>query len=129
MNSSDRDRADLTPMTASQPIHRPWGRFTVLGESQAYKVKSIEVMPRQRLSYQKHRFRSEHWFIVAGSATVTIDGAEHHIGAGDAIDIPRGSAHRIANADDTMLTFVEVQTGEAFDETDIIRIEDDYDRA
>ena len=47
---------------------RPWGSFTVLDESEIYKVKRLEVLPGKRLSYQRHSRRSEHWFVVRGSA-------------------------------------------------------------
>ncbi|GIT33473.1 MAG: hypothetical protein Ct9H300mP3_10040 [Gammaproteobacteria bacterium] len=35
------------------------------------KVKLIRVMPNQKLSLQKHNFRSEKWFVVQGKAKVT----------------------------------------------------------
>ncbi|MDQ3373962.1 MAG: phosphomannose isomerase type II C-terminal cupin domain, partial [Acidobacteriota bacterium] len=50
---------------------RPWGSFTVLDESESFKVKRIEVLPNKRLSYQKHGRRAEHWFVVQGVAKVT----------------------------------------------------------
>ena len=109
---------------------RPWGRYTVLDESGAHKVKRIDVRPGSRLSYQRHQRRAEHWFVVEGRAVVTLDGATHELVAGDAIDIPRGGAHRIANPSaDTPLVFIEVQHGEYFGEDDIERLEDDFGRA
>ena len=42
------------------------GRFTVLGDDEDCKVKRITVDPGQRLSYQRHEHRSEHWVVVAG---------------------------------------------------------------
>ncbi len=55
---------------------RPWGSFTVLDETTSCKVKRLEVLPGKRLSYQKHKYRSEHWFVVEGEALVTLDGEE-----------------------------------------------------
>jgi len=52
--------------------HRPWGTYTVLEEGEHYKVKRIIVKPGKRLSLQKHFYRSEHWVVLSGSATVTI---------------------------------------------------------
>jgi uncharacterized cupin superfamily protein len=92
-------------------------------------VKRITVRPGKRLSYQRHARRAEHWFVVGGTATVTLDDAERTLGAGDAIDIPRGSAHRIANPGAEPLVFVEVQVGDYFGEDDIERLDDDYGRA
>ena len=108
---------------------RPWGRYEVLQESASHKVKCIWVSPGKRLSYQRHKFRAEHWFIVAGDAEVTIDGATERLGPGDSVDFGIGVAHRIANVGQTDLIFVEVQTGTSFDEEDIERLEDDFGRA
>jgi hypothetical protein len=48
---------------------------------------------------------------------------------GDAIDVPRGAAHRIANRGEDDLIFVEVQHGDYFGEDDIERLYDDFGRA
>jgi mannose-6-phosphate isomerase len=108
--------------------HRPWGCYEVLVDEPDHKVKRIVVYPEKRLSLQRHRRRSEHWFILQGSALVTLGDREVRLRDGDSIDIPRGSAHRIFNAGSGMLTFIEIQTGEYFGEDDIERIEDDFGR-
>jgi mannose-6-phosphate isomerase-like protein (cupin superfamily) len=109
-------------------VDKPWGSYTVLEDQDTYKVKRIEVFPGQRLSYQTHQRRAEHWMIVRGRARVTIDEKEVNLSEGQAIDIPRGAAHRIANPGTDLLTFIEIQTGEYFGEDDIVRFEDDYGR-
>lgn len=108
---------------------RPWGSFTVLEEADLYKVKRIEVIPGKRLSYQKHFKRAEHWYVVQGQATVTLDGSEMTLQAGQAVDIPVNTAHRVENRGDERLVFIEVQSGSYFGEDDIVRLEDDYGRA
>jgi mannose-6-phosphate isomerase len=109
---------------------RPWGNYTVLSDEAAdHKVKRIVVHPGKRLSYQRHARRSEHWFIVAGTASVTLDGTVIELGPGDAIDIPVQAAHRVANEGDRDVVFIEVQHGTYFGEDDIVRLEDDYGRA
>jgi len=81
---------------------RPWGNYTVLDDDEPdHKVKRLVVHPGKRLSYQRHSKRAEHWFIVAGTAQVTLDGVVTELHAGDSIDIPLESAHRVANAGDT----------------------------
>jgi mannose-6-phosphate isomerase len=107
---------------------RPWGTFTVLDEGESYKVKRIEVLPGKRLSYQKHAQRAEHWFVVQGTATVTLDDREITVRTGDAIDIPVGAAHRIENPGDDLLVFIEVQRGSYLGEDDIVRLQDDFGR-
>ena len=107
---------------------RPWGNFTVLDEADGYKVKRIEVFPEKRLSYQKHRHRSEHWMVVAGVAKVTLDGREITVVTGDTVDVPIGAAHRIENVGSEMLIFIEIQRGTYLGEDDIQRLQDDFGR-
>lgn len=107
---------------------RPWGSYTVLEEASTFKVKRIEVLPRKRLSYQKHSKRAEHWFVVTGTAKVTLDDEEIIVSAGESIDIPIGAAHRVENPGDEDLIFIEVQRGTYLGEDDIVRLEDDFGR-
>ena len=107
---------------------RPWGTYEVLDEGPTFKVKRIEVLPNKRLSYQKHSQRAEHWVVVTGTAKVTLDGAEIAVPAGQAIDIPKGAAHRVANESQDLLVFIEVQRGDYLGEDDIVRLQDDYGR-
>ena len=109
--------------------HRPWGMYTVLDDDGTHKVKRIVVLPDKRLSYQRHARRSEHWFIVRGTAQVTLDGDVIELSAGDSVDIPVGTNHRIANATDSDVVFIEVQHGDYFGEDDIVRLEDDFGRS
>ena len=108
---------------------RPWGTFTVLDEANEFKVKRIEVLPNKRLSYQKHTRRAEHWFVVRGTAKVTLNEAEILVKTGEAIDIGLGDKHRVENPDSKeLLIFIETQTGDYFGEDDIERYEDDFGR-
>jgi len=100
----------------------------VLEEGRNFKVKRIEVLPGKRLSYQKHSQRAEHWFVIEGTAKVTLDNRDVLIAAGEAIDIPVGSAHRVENPGQEDLIFIEVQRGNYLGEDDIVRLEDDFGR-
>lgn len=108
---------------------RPWGNYTVLEEAPTFKVKRIDVLPGKRLSYQKHAQRAEHWYVVAGTAKVTLDGQDITVSHGEAIDIPIGAAHRVENPGTEDLIFIEVQRGSYLGEDDIVRLEDDFGRA
>src|SRR5215207_4547875 len=107
---------------------RPWGSFTVLDEGQGFKVKRIEVLAGKRLSYQKHARRAEHWFVVKGTAKITLNGEDFIKTAGEAIDIPVGAAHRVENPGAALMVFIEVQQGDYLGEDDIVRLEDDFGR-
>lgn len=112
------------------PIYdeRPWGSFTVLDEGDGFKVKRIEVLPGKRLSYQKHKHRNEHWFVVTGTALVTLDGEIIAVRSGENLDIPLGAAHRVENQGKETMIFIEVQRGRYLGEDDIERLEDDFGR-
>jgi mannose-6-phosphate isomerase len=107
---------------------RPWGTWHVLDEAEGYKVKRIEVRPHQRLSYQTHEHRAEHWIVVSGVATCVIDGSDVVARTGDTVEVPIGAAHRITNVHDQDLVIIEIQRGAYTGEDDIVRLEDDYGR-
>lgn len=107
---------------------RPWGHYEILSDGADFKTKVITVLPGKRLSYQQHAKRSEHWFVVKGSGEVVLDGTSTSIKAGEAVDVPVGTPHRIGNTGDDDLVFVEVQHGTYFGEDDIVRLEDDFGR-
>jgi mannose-6-phosphate isomerase len=65
---------------------------------------------------------------VTGLARVTLDGREIMLAQGETIDVPAGVAHRIENAGESMLIFIEIQTGTYFGEDDIVRLQDDFGR-
>jgi mannose-1-phosphate guanylyltransferase/mannose-6-phosphate isomerase len=108
---------------------RPWGRFHVLEDTDFFKSKVITVWSGQKLSYQSHKKRAEHWMIVKGEAEVTLDGETHRLKYGEHIHIPLGAKHRMANPGKEDLVFIEVQVGSYFGEDDIVRYEDVYGRS
>lgn len=116
-------------MIAIESEDRPWGRFFVLHNEPTYKLKRIEVNPGERLSYQYHQKRSEVWTIVEGVGTITLNGDIKEYSRGETVLIPQGVKHRIENKGSEKVVFIEVQTGTYFGEDDIVRIEDDYNRA
>jgi mannose-6-phosphate isomerase len=108
---------------------RPWGSWHVIDVNHGYKIKRIHVNPGCRLSYQTHDHRSEHWVVVFGIATCTIDDLTTTAGPGESVDVPQGAKHRLANEGAQELVIVEVQHGAYTGEDDIVRIEDDYGRS
>jgi mannose-1-phosphate guanylyltransferase len=108
--------------------HRPWGTYTILDESDAYKVKRIVVKPGKRLSLQKHQHRSEHWIVVSGTAIVTRGTEEYPVRPNESTYIPMCEVHRLENVGKIPLVMIEAQVGEYVGEDDIVRIEDDFER-
>jgi mannose-6-phosphate isomerase-like protein (cupin superfamily) len=108
---------------------RPWGTWQVIDVGDRFVVKRITVLPGKRLSYQYHKHRMEHWVVVQGQATITLDDRKVPLDQDEHIHIPVGAKHRIENKTDEEVVFIEVQSGDQLDEEDIIRIEDDFGRA
>ncbi len=108
--------------------HRPWGTYTILDDSRGYKVKQITVRPNAKLSLQYHHHRSEHWIVVSGTATVTIDDRTFELRQNESTFIPMEARHRLANNQAEDLILIEAQVGTYLGEDDIVRLQDDYKR-
>jgi len=108
--------------------HRPWGTYTILENSDKYKIKRIVVKPGKRLSLQKHFHRSEHWIVVSGTALVTVGENETLVRPNESTYIPMGEIHRLENPGKVDVVLIEAQVGSYLGEDDIVRIEDDFRR-
>jgi mannose-1-phosphate guanylyltransferase len=110
-------------------VKRPWGNYEILTKGQKFRVKKIVINPLSSISLQKHFFRSEHWVIVNGTASIEKNSKFFELESDQSIYIKRGDIHRISNNDPLKpLEFIEVQTGENISESDILRIKDNYGR-
>ena len=108
---------------------RPWGWYEAVSVAPGNKIKRIGVLPGRQISLQKHQHRAEHWVVVAGTATVTVDQQVLTLVVGEHVDIAVGQVHRLANLSTEPVEIVEVQLGAYLEEDDIVRLCDDYGRA
>ena len=108
--------------------YRPWGWFESLVLMPNYQVKRLQVYPKASLSLQSHKYRSEHWVVVSGRATVCRDEDMFVLNFNESVYIKAGQKHRLVNETDEPLTLIEVQTGSYLGEDDIVRYEDIYHR-
>lgn len=109
-------------------VQKPWGLYQILEQGKNYLVKNILVKPGGKLSLQSHKYRSEHWIIVEGVATITINKKIKNLKSNENIFIPKQEKHRLENNKKKNLIVVEVQYGNILQEKDIIRYEDAYGR-
>jgi len=109
-------------------VHRPWGWYDSIDESERFKVKRIQVKPGASLSLQKHYHRTEHWIVVKGTAEVTCGDQTFILTENQSTYIPLGALHRLANPGTIALEIIEVQSGSYLGEDDIVRFEDHYGR-
>jgi mannose-6-phosphate isomerase len=106
---------------------RPWGNFQQFVLNEAVTVKIITVNPGQRLSLQTHGHRDEMWQVLDVPLDLQIDDGTVASKPGERVWVPRGAKHRIANSGSEPGRLLEIAFG-VFDEDDIERLEDDYDR-
>ena len=111
-------------------VFRPWGWYiNVFGNDHSgYKMKSIAVYPKKRLSLQSHKYRCEHWVIVRGIANVQCGEKTTVMTSGEHVYIPTNALHRIENVGEDILEFTETQIGGYLGEDDIVRYQDDFGR-
>ncbi len=109
---------------------RPWGEFYGWNAGKEWKLKTVHIKPGKRLSLQYHNHRSELWTLVEGDATATIeaDGKRERVRLikGQIFTVPVRAVHRLESRRGGVI--VEIALG-AFDENDIVRLEDDHGRA
>ena len=111
-----------------EKTEKPWGYYLPILEEDFCKVKKILIKPGEAPSYQYHFKRSEVWVVVKGQGSVKIDDNCTECSVGSVIVVPVGAKHQIKNTGTDDLVFVEVQLGESFEESDIVRVEDKYGR-
>ena len=110
-------------------VSRPWGNYIVLAKSKNFLIKKIVVNPKGILSYQSHNYRSEHWVVIEGKATIVVDKKTYYKSKNENIFIPIKAKHRVSNeSTKNKLVIIEVQTGIKFLESDIKRYSDIYGR-
>ncbi len=108
--------------------YRPWGSFKIIEKNPSFIVKKLHILPKHKLSLQKHMYRSEHWTVVEGSANITLNNKTIVLKKNQSIYIPKKAIHRIENKTTKNLVIIETQVGEKLSEDDIIRYEDPYNR-
>ncbi|MEO9321548.1 MAG: phosphomannose isomerase type II C-terminal cupin domain [Nitrososphaera sp.] len=105
---------------------RPWGRFERFTQNQPSTIKLIYLDGDKRLSLQYHDRRKEFWKVIKGPIRVQLDKETRTLETGESIMIPEKSVHRLMGAG-TNAIILEISVGD-FDESDIVRLEDDYKR-
>jgi cytidyltransferase-like protein len=103
-------------------VERTWGYYRVLHDVPGTKVKELTVNPGQKLSMQRHQQRAEFWFVSEGVATVKWDDHGHTTIKKHGTDvIYKEEWHQLINNTEQPLKIIEIQYGEACDESDIER--------
>lgn len=105
---------------------RPWGNFERFTHNEISTVKILTVNPNEELSLQYHHNREEFWRILEGTGSFFI-GDKTIVGQkGYEFFIPKKTVHQIKTAN-ASVSILEIAFG-YFDENDIVRLKDKYNR-
>ena len=124
----DLKEKNFREIKENKKVYRPWGFYISSIEDKKWKVKLIFVKPKESLSLQKHQYRSEHWVVVSGKATIEVNDNKFYLSQNESTYIPIGAKHRLSNQGSEPLLLVEIQSGSYLGEDDIIRYADNYGR-
>lgn len=109
-------------------VDKPWGYYIDYVREDNVVMKELGVDSGKRLSLQSHLLREEYWTVISGTGIATVDEENIPLHSGRAVFVGKGQKHRISNNGSELLRIAEVQLGECR-ENDIVRYEDDYNRA
>jgi mannose-6-phosphate isomerase len=111
-------------------IEKPWGYELLWTHTDHYAGKVIHIDAGRRLSLQYHDHKYESILVLSGTLLLHHGQGEDarviELEPGESHDISVGDIHRFAAPPDTDVEIVEVSTPEL---DDVIRLEDDYQRA
>jgi mannose-1-phosphate guanylyltransferase/mannose-6-phosphate isomerase len=95
----------------SNIFYTSWGIKETLSTAPGYKVKKITIFPGKFLTKHIHKLRSEHWSIVSGTATITLNDYTKDYLKNESIFVPMGTPHQIVNKTAEDVVIVEVSIG------------------
>lgn len=105
---------------------RPWGKFERYIENEKCTVKTLFIKPNSQTSLQYHDKRDEWWKVLKGSIIIIVNDNKYKLAENDSFFIKRGLKHQIINLESPSIV-LEISTGH-FDEDDIVRLKDIYNR-
>ena len=113
----------------SNPIFKKrWGNYKVLFEKKGIKVKELNINPNSGMSFQRHSYRNELWFIYDGVCRVYFSKSDPKIKdeiilkKDDHFFVNINSWHQITNPYEGNCRIIEIQYGKKVIEEDIERL-------
>jgi len=111
-------------------IEKPWGYELLWTHTDHYAGKLIHINAGTRLSLQYHERKAESILVLSGTLLLHLgqgdDARVIELTPGESYDIHIGDIHRFAAPSHTDVEIIEVSTPML---DDVIRLEDDYQRA
>ncbi len=106
---------------------RVWGKFYNLFIDDRTKLKELIIAPNKGMSYQRHFFRSEIWFVSKGKCLINFspDVKENYkefiLKKDEVFHVKKKQWHQIINPFDKPCHIIEIQYGKKLSEEDIER--------
>lgn len=115
-----------------QSEKRIWGEFynlfSDLNSELNIKIKELIISPKKGMSFQKHFFRNEIWFVSRGNCYVRHSMQDSNkydeilLKAEDFFQVKKQEWHQLINPSTEPCHIIEIQYGELTDENDIERL-------
>jgi mannose-6-phosphate isomerase len=155
LSEAEKIAADAGVEVVDRDLERPWGGFLVFDESEVEQFaaaffpdltlpddghqrrpKFLIVGPGERLSWQYHDRRSEHWRVLRGPVAVAVSETDEQpeprtLQEGEEIKLAQGERHRLIGLDGRGIVaeiWTHTDPERPSDEEDIVRLQDDYSR-
>mgnify|MGYP001476837549 CR=1 FL=1 len=107
---------------------RVWGKFYNLFKDESVRIKELVINSGKGLSFQRHRFRNEIWFVSKGKCLVRYgdsnnenESEEIELNREELFHVPANKWHQIINPFGKDCHIIEIQYGEKTVENDIER--------
>ena len=107
---------------------RVWGKFYNLFKDESVRIKELIINSGKGLSFQRHRFRNEIWFVSKGKCLVRYgdsnnenESEEIELNREELFHVPANKWHQIINPFGKDCHIIEIQYGEKTVENDIER--------
>lgn len=127
MSKGNKDDIELNFRKKIKEDIRPWGRFRSFPFKEAKSIKIITLNPGGALSLQSHNLRSEFWIVLDEGLEITVADRTWQPEEGEEIFIPQKIPHRLRCLSKKRARVMEIWIGDS-DESDIVRLKDDYGR-
>ena len=105
---------------------KPWGMFEQFILNKPCTVKILTIKKNGETSLQKHSNRDEFWRVIEGKGKVIVGSSKKIASVGKEFFIKKGKLHQIIGSPQGVKV-LEISFGK-FDEKDIVRVKDKYNR-
>ena len=110
----------------TQKTETRWGFYRVLDDKDTFKTKELVIDPDKSLSDQRHKYRTEHWYVLKGKLCMITEDYSGDMKSTimkphDTMVINAGTWHKAISVGNGPCHVIEIQFGERCEESDIER--------